>query len=123
MAKLVYSYHNKKHTTTTFHGLYQNIYNRRMFFFVDVDGDPALIEYYNRLIVYIKRPGDEYQKISNFSYAKTLLDAHNSYVQSTMQTCNKNIEIGQVMPDGSIEFMSMSDILSNAFITYKGQTF
>lgn len=123
MGKVVFSYHNKKHSVTTFRGLYQNIYNHKRYFYVDVDGNPAIIEYYNRLLQYIDRPGAEFAKIRNFSLAKTLLDSHNAKMQGLMQTCNKQMKLMQVMPDGETVFMPMSEILSQAFIMYQGQTF
>ena len=123
MAKLVYSYHNKDHSTTSFRGLYQHFYTKRFYFFVDVDGHTGLIEYYTRIITYMNRPGPEFIKVNNFSYARALLDAHNAQMRSLMQTCNQSIEIQQLMYDGQYQTMSMADVLSQAFITYHGQTF
>ncbi len=123
MAKLVYSYHNKKMSVTNFKSLWRRMSDYKYVFFVDIDGHPAVIEYYSRFATYIDASlaTQGYEKVNDFSFAKKLLDDHNRYIRETMQNANKNIEVRCDTPDHECEFLPMADILDRAFITYKGQ--
>ncbi|MBR1628850.1 MAG: hypothetical protein IJ679_06245 [Lachnospiraceae bacterium] len=125
MAKLVYSYHNKKMAVTSFKSLWQHMYSKRHFFLVDVEGDLGMIEYYTRFVIFIDRPMSEnnFIKNSDFSFAKVLIDDHNRYIRGLMQTANQQIKVECDTPTHEREYLSMHDALERAFIMYKGQQF
>ena len=125
MAKLVYSYHNKKMSVTSFKSLWRHQYTKRHFFMVDIEGNPGMIEYYTRFVVFIDRPMSENQFVKNndFSFAKMLLDDHNHYIRDLMGKANNQIKVECDTPDHSREYLTMHEVLERAFIMYKGQTF
>lgn len=125
MAKLVYSYHNKKRQVTSFKSLWRHQYTKRFFFLVDIEGDKGVIEYYTRFVIFLDGSmSDNYLvKNNDFSFAKKLLDDHNHHIQELMHTANQQIKVECDTPDHSKQYMQMNDVLERAFIVYKGQTF
>lgn len=123
MAKLVYSYHNKEMSVTNFKSLWRRQSDYKYCFLVEIDGHPAVIEYYSRFAKYVDAsPATQgFEKVNDFSFARKLLDDHNQYIRNTMQKTNNNIEVQCDTPDHAGEFLKMNDILDRAFITYKGQ--
>ncbi len=123
MAKLVYSYHNKEMSVTNFKSLWRRQSDFKYCFLVEIDGHPAVIEYYSRFARYVDAsPSTQgFEKVNDFSFAKKLLDDHNQYIRDTMQKANKSIKVQCDTPDHEGEFLAMTDILDRAFITYKGQ--
>lgn len=125
MAKLVYSYHNKKRTVTSFKSLWRHQFSKRYYFLVDMEGNKGLIEYYTRFIRFLDgpRPEEAFEKNNDFSFAKRLLDDHNLHIQQLMTSANQQIKVACDTPDHAGEYIPMHEILERAFIMYKGQTF
>ena len=125
MAKLVYSYHNKKRTVTSFKSLWRHQLSRKYYFLVDSDGNLGVIEYYTRFIKFLDtpRPGEYFEKNNDFSFAKRLLDDHNHHIRQLMHDANQQIKVECDTPDHTGEYVAMADILERAFIIYKGQQF
>lgn len=125
MAKLVYSYHNKKMSVTSFKSLWRHQLSKRYFFLVDIEGDKGMIEYYTRFVRFIDtpRPDGQYERNNDFSFAKRLLDDHNHHIRELMHNANQQIKVECDTPDHTGEFIPMSEILERAFIMYKGQQF